>query len=110
MTWRYAGRTGVDSGSILITDPCYVIREQGEGSPYQPFESYEQLMEAASDTFDAQKHIDAAQCTNQFGADIGVYISRFGGDGVFPVYVELDDQGHVIAAQIRFDGENPSEH
>jgi hypothetical protein len=105
MTWTYAGRTGVDSGSILITDPCYVVRNPGE-QHYTPFESYDQLLGAVEATFEPS-HVPAVQLTNQFGADIGVYLTRFGGDGVFPVYVQRDSRGQIVAAQIRFDGQQP---
>jgi hypothetical protein len=103
MTWIRAGRTGVDAGASLITDPCYVVRDAGN-PPHQPYQSYEQLLGALGEVVDVD---GASQLTNEFGADIGVYITNFGGDGVFPVFVDVDSSGMVRGAQIRFDGEAP---
>jgi hypothetical protein len=110
--WKYAGRTGVDAGIIIITDPCYVVRNSNENK-YQPFNSYDEMLE------DLQRQeqkagvpdghtLDSYQMTNEWHADIGVVIGHFGGDGVFPIYIEHDPEtGQVVAAQIRFDGEEP---
>lgn len=101
MTWVRAGRTGVDTGSILITDPCYVVRNPGD-EHFEPYKSYDQLIGAVD--FEAPY----SQLTNQYGADIGVYITHFGGDGVFAVYVDVDPKTkQVLGAQIRFDGGLP---
>ena len=99
MTWRQVGRTGVDAGMILITDPCYVVRNPGDHQ-YQPFRSYEELWEQLG-LGDTSK--PAYQCTNENGADIGVVVGNFGGDGVYPVYVEVGPHGRVRAAMILFD-------
>lgn len=96
MPWIRAGQAGVDTGSILVTDPCYVVSDH----PNEPYQSYEQLMDAVD--------LDApyVQLHNEFGAEIGVYVTRFGGDGVYPVYVETRG-ARVVAVQIRFDGNRP---
>lgn len=89
----------MDAGAILLTDPCYVVRDPGDYQ-YEPYRSWSGLVSR----FDGP----TTQITNEFGAEIGVVVTNFGGDGVFPVYVEMDpDTGRVVAAQIRFDGEDP---
>ena len=97
--WLPAGVTGVDAGTILITDPCYVVRNP-EDHKYAPYASWDAYCEQLSGSF-------ADQIVNEFGAQCGVSITNFGGDGVYPVYVLVDDNGRVQAAQIRFDGEAP---
>lgn len=102
--WLPAGRTGVDAGTILITDPCYVVRDPGDHQ-YAPYASTDAFWSHVGDFGD---NSSTAQITNEFGADVGVAITNFGGDGVFPVYIQVDlDTGRVIGAQIRFDGEAP---
>jgi hypothetical protein len=100
VTWHKAGITGVDAGMILITDPCYVVRNPGDHQ-YEPYRSWEALW--AHMPGDGASH----QITNEFSAEVGVIVTNFGGDGVYPVYVETDFQGQVVAAMIRFDGRRP---
>jgi len=38
---------------------------------------------------------------------LGVCVSTRDGDGTYPVYVEKDAQGQVVAVTVRFDGESP---
>jgi hypothetical protein len=99
--WEWAGTTGVDSGTIIVTDPCYVIGDNG--SEYEPVQNYDQF----SAYLHSHEHDGRAQLVNQHGADLGVVVTRFGGDGLFDVFVQKDRQGTVLAAMIRFDGEKP---
>lgn len=104
--WQQVGATGVDAGIIVITDPCYAVRSD---STEGPFSSYDTLLTTlgAQDVRAGRDPNtgDVYQLTNQIGARIGVVIGGFGGDGVFPIYVERDEDGMVIGAMIRFDGE-----
>ncbi len=97
--WQLAGHTGVDSGMVLITDPGYTVRNP-EQVRYHPFESWTQFTLAFRDL--------VFQCVNQFGAKVGVAVTVRGGDGVYPIYVQRDDTGQVVAAMIRFDWKNPN--
>ena len=72
---------GVDSGSIIIIDPCYVIRDKAEWA-------------------DVVGQMGTQQPIPYKG---GVILDNFGGDGHFPVEVERDPAtGLILSATIRF--------
>lgn len=102
MSWERVGSAGVDAGIILIADPCYVIRDPGD-PPYAPFQNYGQLM----DEIDKQDKEKGGNRVYPMPGALGVVVGGFGGDGVYPVYVQRDETGRVIAATIRFDGREP---
>ncbi len=77
MTEKLLGHCGVDSGQILMADPCYV--EKGI--------NYPNCCEEAHDNA-------------EFGR-IGVKLAGFGGDGTFPVYGKFID-GMLVSATIKF--------
>jgi len=81
------GVTGVDSGRILITDPCYI------GSEYGVQEAH---LNAPS------IGVAGVQLRNKINVDIGVIVGDFGGDGVFPIYAIKDELGRTIRVEIRF--------
>jgi len=85
--WRLAGQCGVDSGQIIMVDPCYV--EDGL--------NYEEVCRV---TLGDQR---------SGPADAGVAMSSGYGDGSYNVYVRFHDTGawgwRVTAAIIDFDDE-----
>lgn len=110
--WDQVGQTGVDSGTIMITDPCCVVRNNND-TKFTPVQTYDQLLkeyerQEAEAGVDKNHCLPTYQLRNQYGAMVGVVVGNFGGDGVFPVYVQYDETGRIIAAQIRFDGEEPA--
>ena len=90
------GALPVDAAMMMLSDPCYVLpdpadpgrrdqkiydrmcRELGD-KPYVFFSSYDDSRE-----------------------DSNVLVADTGGDGAFPVYAELDEDGRVAAITIRF--------
>jgi len=84
------GYTPVDSGQIMLVDPCYAL-----GSPKEEIKSYEEFVEdnEAKGFYDKYK--------NGFDVDLGigikhkygVVVTGFGyiGDGIYPVTVEMVD-------------------
>jgi hypothetical protein len=101
VTWRAAGITGVDAGVILITDPCYVVRDPDQ-QEYEPYATWSNLARQMMPETEP-----SYQIRNEFGAEVGVVVNRFGGDGVYPVYIDVNEHGYVRAAMICFDGEGP---
>lgn len=95
--WTKAGEAGVDAGIIMVGDPCYVVKADGE-KKYDPFVSWDAFLEAV--------HTDERKGRAQLPHALGVVISDFGGDGTFPVYIERRGN-QTVAAMIRFDGEKP---
>ena len=79
------GHCGVDSGQILLIDPCYVYKDEyGSGGDYD-----ECCQITLSDV-----------CAGQTG--LGVVTSSGYGDGVYPVYAEKDGNGRVKQVTIVF--------
>ena len=83
------GLTPVDSGQIMLVDPCYALE-----SPEEKIKSYKEFVDdnEAKGLYDKHK--------NGFGVDLekgrpafdhGVVVTGFGGDGVYPVTAEIID-------------------
>lgn len=93
----YLGEVGVDSGQLMITDPCYIASEWIDEpfSMYGPAESSEMLKERSA--LMPYSYNGASQASLRGGGELafslghagaGVAFSTAWGDGVYPVYAE----------------------
>lgn len=73
------GYCGVDSGTIMIADPCYLI-DKGWGE-----KDYEKEVVGMKGM--------TRQIKNNIGAEKGVLSSTGIGDGCYPVYAEIVNEG-----------------
>lgn len=98
------GSFGVDSGQIIIGDPCYLDgwkNEQEEGGEFSASLSapYPYSYNGAS----------SATCSKKMGGELGrgsaVAVTSGYGDGYYPVYVERDYSGRIVKVIIDFVGE-----
>ena len=96
----YAGSFAVDSGQALIGDPCYLDgwKKWEEGTPFD----HEQ--HAGEYGYLGACGITLKSNFGQLGSADAVVFST-GGDGLFPVYVELNSEGNVAKVVIDFEGE-----
>ena len=79
------GHCGVDSGQILLIDPCYVYKDDyGSGGDYD---------QCCQITLSDSK---AGQ------TDLGVVTSTAYGDGTYPVYAQRDAQGRIKQVTVTF--------
>ena len=85
----YIGEIGVDSGQILMTDPCYVLQEEDYHKDIRA-----KLWKKATTEID-EKNIRMS--------GLGTIV-RTGGDGGFPVYAELNDAGEIVNITIKLKG------
>ena len=110
--WHYLGNIGVDSGTMMLSDPSYV-------SSYEKV-SDDAFMEALSkpdpkiNPYSSVGTLHQTLGANQFGgvlvndigAELGAVCSTGIGDGVYPVFIktaELEDWGtRVIEMKIVF--------
>jgi hypothetical protein len=95
------GEVGVDSASLMITDPCYV--KDFKSGNYNP------------DIKKDKSYSDNGACCatdgknkgGEIGKGLGVVFSTGIGDGVYPVYATLDDVEmfgeRVVKVEIYFD-------
>ena len=78
---KLLGQVGVDSGQLLITDPCYLENE---------IPNYKTLCEISG------------QINYKWGhAGAGFKLDGFGGDGLFPVYGVYED-GMLVEMRVVF--------
>jgi hypothetical protein len=98
-----AGTFGVDSGQAMIGDPCYL-------DTWQPWNSEEMNFEDHNLVQGEYGYLGACNATltkgyGTLGAANAVVMSTGYGDGLYPVYVKLTDDGRVAMAVIDFTGE-----
>lgn len=91
--WIKLGMVGVDSGQLMIVDPCYVDDDD-------PF-NYNDLMKQWNER-EGQKSIGFP--VNEFHPEgLGIVFSGFGGDGAYPIYGHIED-GRLTQVRICLDG------
>lgn len=95
-----AGVCGVDTGTIWIGDPSYILHRTGK-------ERRTHLKEVGKDWEDFCSMIKDDQPATQFdfangNEGLGVLLQQFGGDGTYVVEVFLDKNGLVTEARIKF--------
>jgi hypothetical protein len=89
------GALPVDAGVMMLSDPCYVTKRDPE--------LYDRIGQEICRAVYQKKtpyvllRSDKQACLNN------VLIASTGGDGMFPVYAELDEDGRLAAITIRFD-------
>ena len=93
-TWLKAGTVPVDSGQVMLIDPCYIgsdfPTEYGDKPGTNP--DYAGACKAS---------LTKAQCGN-FAKGLGFCTSTNIGDGVYPVYVQYDANGRIARVLIEF--------
>ena len=85
---RMIGIVEVDSGTVIISDPAYVLPRAEDNRP-------------GTDYSAVLRDLTAAHAT-QLGGQGVVLLSNFGGDGPYPVYGEFED-GEFMRAIIEFE-------
>lgn len=95
----YAGSFAVDSGQAMVGDPCYL--DNWKTNENEPFE----ITGKEGD----YSYLGACATTlsNNFGelGSSAVVFSTGYGDGLYPVYVQLNKDGRVSKVVIDFEGE-----
>lgn len=111
---RLVGHVGIDSGQLLLTDPCYVLKN---GPQETTFENrgltYEVVCNATTDMkgwmgvkpFVAPPNEGCAELAK----GIAVVTSQFGGDGSYPVFAEYSPNGLVRSITVEFDYDEDAE-
>ena len=106
-TRKLIGYCGVDSGQIMLSDPCYVkdFIDDEDFEPttgdIHPF-SYNGACGATLNNGDKL----GGQLTNGYDAPVDVVVTSGYGDGVYPVYAEYNGEGRLISATIMFDDDD----
>ena len=88
---KLIGHCGVDSGQILLIDPCYVYKDHfigGENPTGGPYD------ECCRVTLSEDRAGETTLC---------VATSTYGGDGNYPVYATTDEHGGIMSVTIVFE-------
>ena len=101
METKLAGYCGVDSGQIMVIDPCYAFNDEYFGVGGKPTGgNYDAICRVSlADTFG-----EFPLPANGYSQGIGVVTSSGYGDGNYPVFVDINDDGRVVELRIHFDG------
>ena len=100
-----AGQIGIDNGQAMVGDPCYL--EQWDTN---------QNDEWNIDGKEGQYSYHGASATTlasdygQLGLGTAVVFSTGYGDGLYPVYVQLNNDGRVSKVVIDFEGDLQEEN
>lgn len=110
--WELIGYCCVDSGTIMITDPCYLhsfkMRENNEEEFRKEFDEIDHEKDEEEESFE-YSHLGACratlrkQQTGQLENSLGVVTSTMYGDGEYPVFARKDKFGQIMEVKIVFD-------
>lgn len=100
---QLVGRVAVDSGQVIVTDPCY-LESWGSHEPNWEERKLIPGGKTMNDLYDAPKDLPydyagacVASCSEAGGAELNdgsaVSVRTGYGDGFYPVYVEYVDEG-----------------
>jgi hypothetical protein len=98
-----AGTFGVDSGQAMIGDPCYLDGWEQWNSEEMNFEDHHLV--AGEYGYLGACNATLTKGYGTLGAASAVVMSTGYGDGLYPVYIKLNDDGRVAMAVIDFTGE-----
>ena len=99
---KLIGKFGVDSGQAMIGDPCYLESWKAWDDKAEPFESHKNKKGEYS-------YLGACNATiensyGELGHGSSVVFNTGYGDGVYPVFAEINDDGRVVKIVVDFDG------
>lgn len=99
--WVSLGTVGVDSGQLMVCDPCYI----GDSWEKEPFDRNKKSKKFS--------YLGACTATNhgkggQIGGGLGVAFRSGAGDGEYEVKARIV-QGEVAEIRILFDGSGDTE-
>lgn len=98
----YAGSIAVDSGQAMVGDPCYLDEWKNweEGTPF------DHAAHAGEYGYLGACGTTLKDNFGQLGNASAVVFSTGYGDGLYPVYVQLNDDGRVSKVIIDFEEED----
>ena len=95
-----AGSFGVDSGQAMVGDPCYLDNWDTNKNEDWAIEGKE-----GQYSYHGASATTIANAYGELGNGSAVVFSTGYGDGVYPVYVQMNDDGRVSKVVIDFEGD-----
>ena len=105
--WIKIGSFGVDSGQVLITDPCYLDSWKGHNFDEEAIKKMQEegKFEYSYSGASARTLIDLSDKQHgagDIGNGFGVVSGTGYGDGSYPVYAKFNEEGRVMQLKIDF--------
>ena len=97
----YAGSFAVDSGQAMVGDPCYLDGWE----PWEDCTPFDHEAKKGEYGYLGASGRTLADNFGQLGTADAVVFSTGYGDGLYPVYVQLNSDGRVSKVVIDFEGE-----
>lgn len=98
-TWELLGKVAVDSGNLMVVDPCYVLPDKKRG-----FADDNADHRDYSDFLDAFPDEGYVPTVEPWGPGMGLCIGTTYGDGVYDVYGVKNRDGRVTHWMVVTDG------
>lgn len=87
MTQRIqVGTVFVDAGIVMVGDPCYSLPDDGS-------HRVSDWSEFCNRTFDKRNELDPSGVSQPLGPGIGIVVPSGYGDGEYPVFIEVTEDG-----------------
>lgn len=96
--WELIGRCGVDSGQLMIVDPCYLDDFVNNNSTDEIVNGNFCYSGACAETVGVEH--SGGQLRNKIGAEVGVVFASGYGDGCYSVYAKKNKEGRVMQVKI----------
>tara|TARA_B100000470_G_scaffold192657_1_gene160307 strand:+ start:50 stop:415 length:366 start_codon:yes stop_codon:yes gene_type:complete len=107
--WELVGTCGVDSGQIIVVDPCYVISDESDLDKFKESGDYNDV-DATYDEL-LKERDKGNSLTDAF--KFGIVTNTGFGDGEYKVYIKKESQGdwgeRVSELKIVFIEDDPEE-
>lgn len=102
--WQKIGEICVDSGTVMITDPCYIDSEWKRTNTKPGTYGFDGILGALMADSDETIHPPntARVCFKSGYEGAAVAVTQFGGDGVYPVEAKLTEYGQIAEVRIVF--------
>jgi hypothetical protein len=95
-----AGSFGVDSGQAMVGDPCYLDNWDTNKNEQWSTEGKE-----GEYSYHGASATTLANAYGELGNGSAVVFSTGYGDGLYPVYVQMNEDGRVSKVVIDFEGD-----
>ena len=97
----YAGSFAVDSGQAMVGDPCYL----NNWEPWTNGTEFDHEAKAGTYGYLGACGVTLKEGYGQLGSADAVVFSTGYGDGLYPVYVQINEDGRVAKVVIDFEGD-----
>ena len=109
--WELVGECGVDSGQIIVVDPCYVISDESDLDKFKESGDYNDVDATYEELLKERDVRNSNNLTDAF--KFGIVTNTGFGDGEYNVYIKKEKQGdwgeRVSELKIVFIGDEEEE-